>query len=115
MNAVTHQVNSLGYQLYARVVTVILATMQVCLALIVLDATRRITGLQTMTVRTPALQTRVGEVLIMVVHPAAIVIHKRCTLRPAPSVMTAIILVMGVARAAAGIKPSQRNQARIRG
>jgi hypothetical protein len=72
------------------------ATMQVCLALIVLDATRQITGLQNIMVRTPALRTRVGEVLIMAVHPAVIVIHKRCTLRPAPSVMRAIILVMGV-------------------
>lgn len=96
MNAVMHQVNSLGYQLHARAVTVIPATMQVCLALIVLDATRQITGLQNITARTRESQMKVGEVLIMAEHPVAIVTRRPCTPRFAPSVMRAIILVTGV-------------------
>ena len=100
MNAVIHQVNSLGYQLHARAVTVTPATMQACLALIVLDATRQIAGLPNIMARTLALQMKVGEVLIMAEHPAAIVTRRPCTPRSAPSVMRAIILVMEVAKAA---------------
>lgn len=85
-----------GCQQPARVVMGILATMRVCLALIVLDATRRITGLQDITARTRELQTRVGEALIMAVHPAAIATHKPCIARHVPHVMIVIILVMGV-------------------
>jgi hypothetical protein len=96
VNAVIHLVNSPGYQLHARAVTVIPATMPVCLALIVLDATRQITGLQNITARTRESQMKVGEVLIMAEHPVAIVTRRPCTPRFAPSVMRAIILVTGV-------------------
>mgnify|MGYP003401676536 CR=1 FL=1 len=80
----------------ARVVTVILATMPACLAWIVLDATRRKAGLLNITARTPALQMKAEEALIMAVHPAAIVTHRHCIPRLAQNAMTVTILMVKV-------------------